>query len=605
MESSVPYNLALPGQLEGVIQPGGDSASTDGALFASILADAGMGSAPSTSTSTITLGQGTGFDDPDALASAINAVQAGGEIPAELRNLLQHLGVDLDAFLEEIDAQTGKGTRVGLEPPTGELTSGRGTVQSQESTAGRETVQSQESTAGRETVQSQESTAGRETVQSQESTAGRETVQSQEPTPVREVVAARESTVALPRSNGPLETETSDLEPSTSGPVAKPQPSADAENGQPNDPTDARTPVLQTSERTANTVLTGHNRVAQESSSPVGPGISGEEAPGVGSQNRTMVVSDIAKVSSTETSRPMIVTPGTETLTVRPGDGQSIHALDLESMGVRHVEVRAETDPRPSPTSPAIGRNANAVRPAPAEQPLPVETAFPDAKPSASEPDQATLAESLVQDRPERFLRSGIEGRVTSRPEWRDLRTGRIAGRESIFASTDAAHSSAEVVKATPELGFEMDGSHRHANNPRAELSANPVKPLTPQVFSLEPARRVTMFFGDKENQVQVQVREAHGEVSVRINAPTHLRGGLEASVQNLVDSLSREHVNLSDLAFSDPSDKGPDAGDDSRNRDSSKSSGNNLDTNHDAEDTEPTTEFETSVIGSRIRLTA
>ena len=112
------------------------------------------------------------------------------------------------------------------------------------------------------------------------------------------------------------------------------------------------------------------------------------------------------------------------------------------------------------------------------------------------------------------------------------------------------------------------------------------------------------MMVGESDSGVRVQLSENRGEVSVRFNAPTVIRTGLEGSVHNLVDSLNRQQVPLSDVLFSGRFDTGTDSGQSQHGDGHGSRQGQSADT--ESEETLAfMTEFESSDEDSLVSLTA
>ncbi len=163
--------------------------------------------------------------------------------------------------------------------------------------------------------------------------------------------------------------------------------------------------------------------------------------------------------------------------------------------------------------------------------------------------------------------------------------------------------STASFVQMTSEIPTETGGTARQAA-PQPAAPAQPAKPANLPTFSLEPARRVTMMVGESDSGVRVQLSENRGEVSVRFNAPTVICTGLEGSVHNLVDSLNRQQVPLSDVLFSGRFDTGTDSGQSQHGDGHGSRQGQSADT--ESEETLAfMTEFESSDEDSLVSLTA
>lgn len=278
-----------------------------------------------------------------------------------------------------------------------------------------------------------------------------------------------------------------------------------------------------------------------------------------------------------ERSRPAIVASG-ENPFMRAGGGQAIADLNLQAFDVRRFEVRIESPAEPVDT--------------------PVQSVEPEGGVDPG-PDEAVEARLAQQPEPTAVFEGPVE--KGARPH-RDFRPAAVGG--ATHAKTPTGSVPDDAVQWSSEVPREMNDPDRGADPRMLPARPQPAKPVVPQTFSLEPARRVTMLLGEAGNEVQVHVRESQGEVSVRFNAAHAVRGGLEASVGNLVESLTREQVPVTDVSFSGPAHSDTGSGQ-SRQQDASGSSHHRAPIVELTEESLFTPEFETASGGLGISLTA
>ena len=91
-----------------------------------------------------------------------------------------------------------------------------------------------------------------------------------------------------------------------------------------------------------------------------------------------------------------------------------------------------------------------------------------------------------------------------------------------------------------------------YARSMRSVSRPQPVRPLLNPNFTAQPAHSVTMMVGEADSEVRVQIRATGDDLTLRFDAASGLRSGLEGSLGQLMDSLTREQVSVSDVAFSD-----------------------------------------------------
>ena len=369
--------------------------------------------------------------------------------------------------------------------------------------------------------------------------------------------------------------------------------------------------------------------------------------PGTDSAKSTEVVNRGSAVVSPTTdapAAPTIVSKGILNPFVPPGEGKSLKSLDLATFGVRSMKITAEA-PTSSSTaelqatviSPEAGSNTAlrtestlamlGIRPvaAAASGSLPTDpgpqlvasTAPKQSVPVIDTVDSVENFDSVnggaatsQSSRPEVAIVSGVglKSQVTSQYVLNDGATGRRIGTDSKVVTTEATLTTAEkestgsFVQMTSQLPSETGGSSPHTE-PQPLAPPQPVKPVNLPTFSLDPVRRVTMMLGGSDAGVRVQLTENQGEVSLRFDAPAAIRAGLELSVHNLVESLTRAQVPLSDVMFSGRFGTGTDSG--QRHQDDGHGSGQGRSHTREAQEASFMTEFESSDSDSLVSLTA
>ena len=320
---------------------------------------------------------------------------------------------------------------------------------------------------------------------------------------------------------------------------------------------------------------------------------------------------------------------------VAKGTGARLEALDLERFDVRRIEFRTESVQPQNTTTNISGKSLSsgvhtlvveqAVKESPVREPIsvrpltasvegPVEPRDTRSPVAALDTlDEVPLAPGRQTPRPSQsVLESALapeadgnvpvaQGRVTSELVWKDLAVSRRDISQSRSTSPSSAVNTSEADQSTPTVGLTAEvpretNSSNRGSAPQQVAPPKPVMPLSETTFSLDPARRVTMQLGDAESKVLVQIREHQGEVSVRFDAPGQLRTGLETSVQNLIESLGREQVPVSDVLFSSRFDTGTDSRQSHNGHDQRPNSPNHATTESDATLFE--TEFESSTAG-------
>ena len=340
---------------------------------------------------------------------------------------------------------------------------------------------------------------------------------------------------------------------------------------------------------------------------------------------------------------PTIVSKGILNPFVALGEGKSLKSLDMASFGVRAMEITAEaatskptaepqaavispdvvsnTTPRPEPTFAMLGHRpvvaaSGSLPTDPGPQPV-VATAPKQSVPVIDTVDSVENfddvnggAATSQSSRPEVAIVSGVglKSQVTSQYVLNDGATGRRIGTDSKVVTTEATLTTAEkestgsFVQMTSQLPSETGGSSPHTE-PQPLAPPQPVKPVNLPTFSLDPVRRVTMMLGGSDAGVRVQLTENQGEVSLRFDAPAAIRAGLELSVHNLVESLTRAQVPLSDVMFSGRFGTGTDSG--QRHQDDGHGSGQGRSHTREAQEASYMTEFESSDSDSLVSLTA
>ena len=322
-----------------------------------------------------------------------------------------------------------------------------------------------------------------------------------------------------------------------------------------------------------------------------------------------------------------------------PRAAVSLERLDLEGYGVRKLAI--ELGAAPQKATALSGPETASIASGHSRPPeLALRTELPSSAPAvvttrprdiegtyrvnpAAEPEAAdllarlearinaprptdTAPRSLAEELPS--ARIGIEGPVTSHPVWKEvaLASRQVSQAKSALTQPSVVSSETKdagtIVHMSADVQNQSDRFERQGA-PQPVAPPQPAKPVPDTTFSLEPARRVTMVLGDSEAQVHVQIRDHQGEVSLRFDAPSVIRSGLEGSIHNLVESLSREQVPVADVLFSGRFDRGTDSNDSQGGK--PYSSRKQTSTTAEAEDASFTTEFESSAEGSLINVHA
>ncbi len=331
---------------------------------------------------------------------------------------------------------------------------------------------------------------------------------------------------------------------------------------------------------------------------------------------------------------PTAVSPDVLNAIVPRGEGKSLKSLDLETFGVSRIQLTAEFRAASDITGkPQIGVDSHAVALSQAQRPIPTFATLepgpvdglsgvfsagsvPSVGGEPSNTGSAQLFDTVDSPTPgsetgrgggTMVPSAGVESQVLSSYLLKDTVTGRRSASDSKTMATEAALNSAgtkndSIVQMTSEIPTETGGStaNREAHQMRP---AQPVKPIDLPVFSPGPVRRVTMIVGESDAGIRVQLSDNPAGVSVRFEAPVIMRAGLEGSVHNLLDSLSREQVPLSDVLFSGRFDGTSDSG--RRHQDGARGPQRSRSALTEIEDLDFMTEFETSDRDSLISLTA
>ena len=324
--------------------------------------------------------------------------------------------------------------------------------------------------------------------------------------------------------------------------------------------------------------------------------------------------------------------------------GVSLERLDLEGYGVRKLAIdvdpgaaRQTFKPATAPTGPNTASIAASVS-QPSE--LTLRSEVPPSAPvvaatrprdiegtyrvnPAAEPEAADLLARLEarpsaprsMDTAPRLLaeelpnaRIGIEQPVTSHPVWKEVAVASRQVSQAKSALTQPSVVSSEtkdagtIVHMSADVQNQSDRFERQGA-PQQVAPPQPAKPVPDTTFSLEPARRLNMVLGDSDAEVRVQIRDQQGEVSLRFDAPSVIRSGLEGSVHTLVESLSRQQVPVADVLFSGRFDTGTDSNDSHGGNPHSSRKQNSV--TAEGEDASFTTEFESSAEGSLINVHA
>ena len=252
--------------------------------------------------------------------------------------------------------------------------------------------------------------------------------------------------------------------------------------------------------------------------------------------------------------------------------------LDLKKFEVRQIEVKAE--PRAgnlataelSAESELVGRmvTANLKRPAigkatrsgPVSMPEPAVAG--EAPPAGTDPKGTVGTES--ESKPLWRLGLESEGKPGEAPEAVKKSIAAAATSESEPRGrkpTESANPTdgpgtkggrKEFLVQTPSATPRVTHDESEAQRIRSISRPQPVRPLPNSTFAMQPARTVTMLVGDSGSEVRVQLRSTGDHLALRFDAPLGVRTGLESGLGQLLDSLTREHVSVSDVAFSNSS---------------------------------------------------
>ena len=254
--------------------------------------------------------------------------------------------------------------------------------------------------------------------------------------------------------------------------------------------------------------------------------------------------------------------------------------LDLKKFEVRQIEVKAEprarnlATPELSPESELVGRMVTAnlkPRPAIGKATRSGPVSMPEPAVASEVPPAGTDPKGTV----------GMESE--SKPLWRlglesEGKPGE-AGPEAVKKSIEAAATSEseprgrkptesanptdgpgtkggrkEFLVQTPSATPRVTHDESEAQGLRSISRPQPVRPLPNSTFAMQPARSVTMLIGDSGSEVRVQLRSTGDDLALRFDAPLGVRTGLESGLGQLLDSLTREHVSVSHVAFSNSS---------------------------------------------------
>ena len=260
--------------------------------------------------------------------------------------------------------------------------------------------------------------------------------------------------------------------------------------------------------------------------------------------------------------------------------------LDLKKFEVRQIEVKAEPRARNlatlelSPESERVGRmvTANlkprptigkATRSGPVSMPEPavageVPPAGTDPKgtvgtDSESKPLWRLGLESEAnpgEAAPEAVKKS-IEAAATSESEPRGRKPTEPAHRAD---GTGTKGGSKEFPVQTPAATPRVTHDESYTEATRSISRPQPVRPLPNSTFTMQPAHSITMLVGDAGSEVRVRLRSSGDDLALRFEAPAGIRTGLESGLGQLLDSLTRESVSVSNVAFANSSQTDPDS---------------------------------------------
>ncbi len=302
--------------------------------------------------------------------------------------------------------------------------------------------------------------------------------------------------------------------------------------------------------------------------------------------------------------------------------------LDLKKFEVRQIEVKAEPRARNlataelSPESELVGRmvTANLKRPAigkatrsgPVSMPEPAVAG--EAPPAGTDPKGTVGTESESKplwrlglesegkpgEAAPEAVKKSIEAAATSESEPR--------GRKP----TESAHPTdgpgtkggrKEFLVQTPSATPRVTHDESEAQGIRSISRPQPVRPLPNSTFAMQPARSVTMLVGDSGSEVRVQLRSTGDDLALRFDAPLGVRTGLESGLGQLLDSLTREHVSVSDVAFSNSSQADRDSHPSRENRQQAPKSRTSPE--DDADELSFTPEFVSDLSGTLVNMQA
>ncbi len=238
--------------------------------------------------------------------------------------------------------------------------------------------------------------------------------------------------------------------------------------------------------------------------------------------------------------------------------------LDLEGFGVKRIEVQLEhVNGHPSGETPLTRDSIDRATLRSVDGAIPMEAFRSRLDHSRTSEGgmrvSVEVEEAALADHVDSGAGESSGGRAASDLEWNAIVTGRSTrpGKSEpevpVETGVDVPDIQPDAARPTGELRTESRESSAVVGERRA-LAPQPPTPLDRPTLTPEPARRVLMMVGDAGNEVHVLVHESNGDVSVRFDAPHAIRAHLEASAQQLIESMSREQVSLMSMTFSGPS---------------------------------------------------
>ena len=260
--------------------------------------------------------------------------------------------------------------------------------------------------------------------------------------------------------------------------------------------------------------------------------------------------------------------------------------LDLKKFEVRQIEVKAEprarnlATPELSPESERVGRMVTAnLKPRPAigkatrsgPVSMPEPAVAGEVPPAGTDPKGTVGTDSEskplwrlgleseanpVEAAPEAVKKS-IEAAATSESEPQGRKPTEPAHRAD---GTGTKGGSKEFPVQTPAATPRVTHDEPYTQATRSISRPQPVLPLPNSTFTMQPAHSITMLVGDAGSEVRVRLRSTGDDLALRFEAPAGIRTGLESGLGQLLDSLTRESVSVSNVAFANSSQTDPDS---------------------------------------------